>query len=91
MRLAIVSLVLVPLLGSATALAQSHQGGPQGLNPGAGSPVASTQTPPVHGSGQGGALGINPGATVQSGSSGAAVQGSGQGGPLGQPNRQAVK
>lgn len=95
MRTIIATLALVPLLAAGAAFAQSHQGGPQGENPGANLPVASTRTPAAHGSGQGGAIGLNPAASTNpgavSGSTGTPAYGSGQGGPLGQPNYQTIK
>ncbi len=51
------------LATTASAFAQSHQGGYLGLNPGAGVP-ASHGVAVEHGSGQGGYLGIDPGAHV---------------------------
>jgi hypothetical protein len=71
------------LLATATgALAQSHQGGYLGLNPGANVQV-SHGLGITQGSGQGGYLGENPGANLTSSGAAAPVHGSGEGGYLG--------
>jgi hypothetical protein len=64
MRKTLIALTGAVLLASASAaLAQSHQGGYLGLNPGSQQATApSVPPPPVVGSHQGGYLGINPGA-----------------------------
>ena len=71
------------LFGAAgAALAQSHQGGYLGLNPGAGLTAAGPVVP-EHGSGQGGYLGLNPGAGLTASGPTVATHGSGEGGYLG--------
>src|SRR5262245_22482826 len=59
------ALTIALLAASATAaLAQSHQGGYLGLDPGGqtATRAAPAAPPPAHGSGQGGYLGLNNGA-----------------------------
>jgi hypothetical protein len=74
----------VLLAGAGAAMAQSHQGGYLGVNPGGHLATPSQPPPPEFGSGQGGYLGRNPGehlaAPIQPPPS---AFGSGEGGYLG--------
>jgi len=65
MLLAATAALAIGLGCSAEALAQSHQGGYLGDNPGTSGQLAAGIAAPSRGSGQGGYLGINPGANLK--------------------------
>jgi hypothetical protein len=72
------------LAAAGPAMAQSHQGGYLGLNPGGHMIHSDVPPPPEFGSGQGGNLGKNPGAHLAAPSEAPPREvGSGQGGYLG--------
>lgn len=63
--LILAALAAAALAYGGTAFAQSHQGGPLGLNPGGNLAATSVPPPPDIGSRQGGALGRNVGADLK--------------------------
>ena len=72
------------LAGTSVAMAQSHQGGYLGLNPGGHLASPTPAPPPQFGSGQGGYLGKDPGAHLAIPTQAPPAEfGSGEGGYLG--------
>lgn len=85
MRNRIFVLAAVALIaGAGAAMAQSHQGGYLGLNPGGHLATPTQARPPAFGSGQGGYLGKDPGAHLATPTQVPPAEfGSGEGGYLG--------